>query len=346
MVGQPETGAVKPPYSVPSMAEIEATEPNGLVVASTFSGAGGSCLGYRMAGFQVAWANEFEPHAVETYRRNHPATVLDERDIRKVKGQDILDAVGPIDLFDGSPPCQSFSMAGKRSSGWGKEIAHADGTTQVSDDLFFEYARLLGELRPRVFVAENVAGLVRGVAKGYYKRIFAALVDQGYSVRTRLLDAQWLGVPQSRKRVILIGYRDDVPKPDDNWHPSPFPWRYSIAEACPAASGASQQRPVMELSTNRFAKQPRPSEPSPTVLASSAGWSDISVERRKLSIAEVKRLCSFPDDFDLQGSYAQQWARLGNSVPPLMMRAVAEKIARQLLLDTVANLRYSDDTTP
>ncbi len=361
------------------MAEVDAIVPNGLTVASTFAGAGGSCLGYRMAGMSVLWANEFEPASVATYAANHPKTILDTRDIRDVSGQDILDAVGPVDILDGSPPCQSFSMAGKRSSGWGKSIAHADGTTQRSDDLFFEFARLLGELRPRAFVAENVRGLVQGVAKGYFKRIVAALVTQGYVVRARVLDAQWLGVPQHRERVVILGLRDDLGFTPE--FPLPLPYRYSMADACPWLGGSSiegangfdghaersTEQPSATVQASRpvavQARKAVASEPCPTVLAVNGGWSDIRLERRghgfypgeskslddsaptvtamggaiwgqvsgrPLTIAEVKRLCSFPDDFELQGSYAQQWARLGNSVPPLMMFAVAKVLAAQL----------------
>src|SRR5687767_12534658 len=114
----------KPPYRVPSMAEIAAVPWNGFTAVSTFSGCGGSSLGYKMAGFRVLWANEFIPAAQEVYRANHPATILDTRDIRTVQPEDILDAIklkpGQLDLFDGSPPCASFSTAGAREAGWGK----------------------------------------------------------------------------------------------------------------------------------------------------------------------------------------------------------------------------------
>jgi DNA (cytosine-5)-methyltransferase 1 len=112
----------KPPYRVPSMAEIAAVPWNGFTAISTFSGCGGSCLGYRMAGFRVAWASEFIPAAAEVYRANHHETILDTRDIRKVKPSEVLAAAGlkpgELDLMDGSPPCASFSTAGKREKHW------------------------------------------------------------------------------------------------------------------------------------------------------------------------------------------------------------------------------------
>lgn len=111
----------KPPYRVPLMREIEEVPANGLSVVSTFSGGGGSCLGYRMAGYRVLYASEFIPEAQKTYRFNHPGVYLDTRDIRQVTPESILEIVGKwpgeIDLLDGSPPCCAFSVCGKREKG-------------------------------------------------------------------------------------------------------------------------------------------------------------------------------------------------------------------------------------
>jgi DNA (cytosine-5)-methyltransferase 1 len=225
----------KPPYQVPSMAEITAVPWNGFTAASTFSGCGGSSLGYRMAGFRLAWASEFIPAAADTYRVNmSPGTILDTRDIREVTAADVLKALGmlpgELDLLDGSPPCASFSTAGKREKHWGEAKAYSD-TTQRVDDLFFEFARLVDGIRPRVFVAENVSGLVKGVAKGYFKLVHKALRDCGYQVEARLLNAAWLGVPQARQRLIFIGVRDDLPAVPV--FPKPLPYQYTVRDALP-----------------------------------------------------------------------------------------------------------------
>jgi len=184
-------GNGKPPYRVPSMAEIAAIPWNGRTIVSTFSGCGGSCLGYRMAGFRVAWANEFIPAAQETYRANFPNSILDGRDIRQVRPEEILEAVGirvgELDLLDGSPPCQAFSTAGKREKGWGKERRYENGVAQCNETLFGEFVRILAGLKPRIFVAENVSGLVKGVAKGWFLEILAALKSAGYRVRAQVL---------------------------------------------------------------------------------------------------------------------------------------------------------------
>lgn len=228
----------KPEYHLPSMADVAAARGTaGLKVVSTFSGCGGSCLGFEMAGFDVVWANEFVPAAQDTYRANHPHTPLDGRDIREVKPEEILEVVGlergELDVLNGSPPCASFSSAGKRSEHWGKVKAYSD-TKQRTDDLFFEFVRLLAGLQPRAFVAENVAGLTRGVAIGYFKEIMRALDGAGYAVKCKVLDAQWLGVPQSRSRAIFVGVRKDLALEPE--HPKPLGYRYTLREVLPGLS--------------------------------------------------------------------------------------------------------------
>jgi site-specific DNA-cytosine methylase len=225
----------KPEYRVPLVSEIAAMPWNGMTVATTFAGCGGSSLGYRMAGFRVVWANEFVPVAQESYRANMAAgTVLDGRDVREIEAAEILKAaklkVGELDLFDGSPPCQAFSTAGKRERGWGEERQYAHGAKQKNEDLFFEFCRLRDGLQPRAFVAENVSGLVKGAAKGYFLEILRRL-KVGYRVEARLLDAQWLGVPQQRQRIIFVGAREDLGL--EPAFPAPLPYRYSVRDALP-----------------------------------------------------------------------------------------------------------------
>lgn len=324
--------ANKPPYRVPLMSEIAALPWNGFKVVSTFSGCGGSCTGYRMAGFRVVWASEFIPAAQASYKANAaPDCILDTRDIRTVKADEILAATGlkrgELDLFDGSPPCASFSTAGKREAGWGKVKAYSD-TKQRTDDLFNEYVRILNGLQPKVFVAENVSGLVKGTAKGMFLQILAALKGCGYRVTCRVLDAQWLGVPQQRQRTIFVGVRNDLNL--DPVHPTPLPYRYSVREALPW---------IKQMQTGSYGAEWRATdEPSGSVLSSDGTRdhrrniiTDNGTERRKFTIAELRRICAFPDDFILCGSYAQQWERLGRSVPPVMMASVASAIRDGIL---------------
>jgi DNA (cytosine-5)-methyltransferase 1 len=385
---RPDPG--KPPYRVLAMSEIAALPWNGYKVVSTFSGCGGSCLGFKMAGFRVLWASEFIPAAQETYRDNHPGVLLDTRDIRHVQPEDILQATGlragEIDVLEGSPPCASFRTAGKRERGWRKVKAYSD-TKQRTDDLFFEFARLLQGLQPKVFVAENVSGLVKGTAKGYFLEILRALKACGYRVQAKLLDAQWLGVPQMRQRIIFIGVRHDLDR--EPAFPKPLGYRYSVRDALPwihyfEATGSeftptwknavenpsdcisqlgnfSKKQSAFtlvesEADISRYAigrewDQLKPGEksekylnlikaqidqPCPTVCQSHGNPSTAGVthptEKRKFTIAELKRICGFPDDFILTGTFAQQWERLGRAVPPVMMFHIARTIRDEVLV--------------
>lgn len=375
----------KPPYIVPTMEEIRNLPWNGFTVASTFSGCGGSSTGYRMAGFKVLWASEFIDAARDAYKANcAPYTVMDGRDIREVQAKDILDAagigVGELDLFDGSPPCASFSTAGKREKGWGKVKKYSD-KAQRTDDLFFEYSRLIRGVQPKTFVAENVSGLVKGTAKGYFLEILRELKSCGYRVSCKVLDAQWLGVPQARQRTIFVGVREDLGL--DPVHPKPLPFRYSVRDALPwivkaehdtsgqFSVGDITDRPSCTVTTaqhlfayekdhetdiSRYAigaewdkmgkpgtqsdkyfqlVRPALDAPCPTVTATGSVLGAASVvhptEKRKFTIAELKRICGFPDDFILTGTYAQQWERCGRAVPPVMMSHIAAAVRDGIL---------------
>lgn len=380
----------KPPYKVPSMEEIRALPWNGFTAASTFSGCGGSSTGYRMAGFKLLWASEFIDAARDSYKANAaPHTIVDGRDIREVQPEDILKATGlkpgELDLFDGSPPCASFSTAGKREAGWGKVKKYSD-KEQRTDDLFFEYSRLIRGLQPKTFVAENVSGLIKGTAKGYFLEILKELKSCGYRVSCKVLDAQWLGVPQTRQRTIFIGVREDLGI--DPVHPKPLAYRYSVRDALPWITrvvhdtsgqfgvGEITDRPSPaitvgvnsvnslhfkvdgpepETDISRYAigaewdnlkpgeqsdkyfnlVRTDPDKPSPTVCGSHGNSSTAGIthphEKRKFTIAELKRICGFPDDFILKGTYAQQWERCGRAVPPVMMSHIAATVRDEIL---------------
>lgn len=351
----------KPPYIIPSMSEISRIRTSKPTCVSTFSGCGGSSLGYRMAGFKVLWASEFIDAARECYIANAaPYTVVDGRDIREVSASDILSAIdmkpGQLDLLDGSPPCASFSVAGKRERGWG-EVRNYSDKSQRTDDLFFEFIRLLKEIQPKTFIAENVSGLVTGTAKGYFLRIMSALDAAGYSVSCRLLDAQWLGVPQSRRRTIFVGVRKDLGILPP--HPKPLPYYYTIGEALEGVrkpDGIEEARFIPEGSrTMRLWRNTKPGDDfananerlygnyayftwikahpnkvAQTIIASSYTyhWS----EPRRLTIPELRRICGFPDDFKLLGSFSKRWERLGRAVPPVMMKHIAKTVMDEVLL--------------
>jgi DNA (cytosine-5)-methyltransferase 1 len=347
----------KPPYKVPTLPEIRAIAPNGYKVASTFSGAGGSSTGYRLAGFKVVWANEFVQRARTTYKANWPDTFVDPRDIRKIQPADFFADTGlcpgELDLFDGSPPCVSFSASGSRHESWGVTRKYSD-TKQRTDDLFYEYARLLSAIQPKVFVAENVSGLVRGYAIGQFKEILARLETCGYRVEARTLDAQWLDVPQVRKRLIFIGVRNDLDA--EPAHPKPLKYIRTIADALPNVVKYVMRDRVDKNKFNMryYAKL----HPASTIVAIGLGsW--VYVVTRKdereiledptaepghpehFSIREIKALCSFPPDYKLTGNYKQQWERLGRAVPPLMMYRIAATVRDQILHPISGPLRQA-----
>jgi len=343
------------------MREIERIPWNGYNVVSTFSGGGGSRLGYRMAGYHVLYANEFVEEAQRTYRANHPGTYLDCRDIRTVTAEDILEKIGKkkgeIDLFDGSPPCCAFSTAGKREAGWGKEREYSDGKTQRIEDLFEEYIRLLNGLQPKTFVAENVSGMVKGKAIGYFKEYLRKMKNCGYKVSARLLNAKYLGVPQSRERIIFVGVRNDIELEPP--FPTPSKTVITLAEAFKdleqdeaereklladydpqfSAYGRELRRlpknPYKIVSSEKYFNLCRESMLKPcstiTQLGGCAAGPCHPIEDRRFTIPELKRITSIPDDFILTGEYKQRWERLGRMVPPIMMMNIAKTIQTNVL---------------
>jgi DNA (cytosine-5)-methyltransferase 1 len=172
---------------------------SGLVVIDLFCGAGGLSEGLRQAGFSPRVGVDFDKHAVATYRHNHPGVPVIEGDVARVTGEDLFRLAGTrnIDLIAGGPSCQGFSTHGKR----------------IQDDprnfLFKHFVRLVDEVRPRMFLMENVKGMLT-YAKGEFRRqIEAAFREIGYRTDfTQVLAADY-GVPQLRHRILFIGTRED-----------------------------------------------------------------------------------------------------------------------------------------
>lgn len=164
-------------------------------VVSFFAGAGGLDLGFEKAGFDVVWANEYDKEIWETYEKNHKNTVLDRRSIVDIPSSDVPDCDGII----GGPPCQSWSEAGSK-----KGIADKRG------QLFYEFMRILADKKPKFFLAENVSGMLLPAHKEALANIKQMFQDIGYTLSFQLLNVSDFGVPQDRKRVFFIGYRNDL----------------------------------------------------------------------------------------------------------------------------------------
>lgn len=165
-------------------------------VISMFSGCGGLDLGFEKAGFNIVIANEFDPTIWETFKVNHPKTHLIEGDIRNIKESEFPDN---IDGIIGGPPCQSWSEAGAQR-----------GIEDSRGQLFYEYIRILKNKKPKFFLAENVSGMLLDRHSEAVKKIISMFKNCGYNVSVTLVNAKDYGVPQERKRVFYIGFRNDL----------------------------------------------------------------------------------------------------------------------------------------
>jgi DNA (cytosine-5)-methyltransferase 1 len=307
-----------------------------------------------VVGYRELLAVEMDTRAVATFRRNFPDVPVYQGDIRSLSIEQALDMAklepGLLDVLDGSPPCQGFSMAGKRQMGYER------------NRLFVEYVRLLRGLRPRVFVMENVAGMVRGKMKLVFAEIMRELKASGYLVSARLMNAMYFGVPQSRERLIFVGVREDLVRAglaSPPTHPHAQTRPLTFAEACADLRGnRPDDRLLSDLllkcaayqpdtwSTDRRIYRHFKGNTASAMSLNWAGWarvcgtitkSEISLSgivhpdrERYISVAEAKRLASFPDPFeftDRQSGIAQ----IGNSVPPLFMAAIARHIRTEIL---------------
>ena len=168
-----------------------------------FCGAGGLSVGFLNAGYDIIAANDNFKQACETYRNNHPDTVMLEGDITDQKVKDDIvkySREGGVDIVVGGPPCQGFSYAGHR----------------MIDDprnfLYKEYVEIVSKLTPKVFLMENVEGILTSNNGKTYQSICEDFSSLGYTLHGEKLFATWFGVPQKRKRVIIIGVRNGSPK--------------------------------------------------------------------------------------------------------------------------------------
>lgn len=319
---------------------------------SLFSGCGGSSLGFKLAGFKTLLAVEWDQNAADTYRANFPDTPLFHGDIAKLSVDEALQrtglAPGELDCMDMSPPCQGFSQAGKRK--------FADPRNQ----LFKEAVRLLKGFQPRTFVCENVRGMVSGQMKLIFRDVMNDFRGAGYKVAARLLSAAYYGVAQNRYRVIIVGVRSDLPAEPS--HPTALGRPLTVREAWmnptdirfdrgdqvkgPAAiiaphvppggnNGGGKYSLKIRGTTSGFGlsrlawDKPSPTIPKLSLLSSSPLLHPDSDHR--LTIRQAARLASFPDSFAFHGSFADQWGRIGNSVPPAFMAAIAGHVRDNIL---------------
>ena len=322
---------------VPSMKKINAKKKYFSAI-SFFAGCGGASVGMKMASFNVLYANEFIPAAQDTYRLNHPHTKLDPRDIRKVCPKKLMKKLGlkrgELDHMDGSPPCKGFSTAGIQEEGWNKEVMYSDGVYQRVDDLFDEYIRMLKGFKPKTFLAENVAGLVKGTSRGMFLETLKAFKDCGYRVKAAMIDPTAFGAPQTRERMIFIGVRNDLKM--DPVFPDIYKKPARVTDLLPNVV-------LLKTKVRGVLTYVPANRPSPTIVASDfdtgenasfscGGWiEDNQGRRRKYNLQELRRIMCFPDDFKLTGTPRQQWERLGRSHLPLQVYHLTKALRDNVL---------------
>jgi DNA (cytosine-5)-methyltransferase 1 len=184
----------------------ELTKQISATAVDLFAGGGGLTVGLKKAGFKVVSAVEIEAHAFSTYKANHPEVQVYKQDIRKVSGQDLIKSspTGQIDLLSGCPPCQGFSTLTRKN--------------KVEDPrnlLILEMGRLVEEIQPKIVMMENVPGLpIKG--KQMFEELLLKLCDIGYIPQWKVLQVADYGVPQSRKRLVLLagkGFSVPLPEP-------------------------------------------------------------------------------------------------------------------------------------
>jgi DNA (cytosine-5)-methyltransferase 1 len=328
---------------------LKRKSPKAPTVISTFAGCGGSSLGYSMAGFHELLAVEWDENAADTFRLNFPKVPIYQGDIGKLSVEEALRVTklkpGELDVFDGSPPCQGFSTSGKRQ------------LDDPRNQLFRQFTRLLKGLKPKVFVMENVSGMVKGKMKLMFAEIIRELRACGYQVSARLMDARYFGVPQGRQRMIFIGVRNDLKIPPS--HPAALTIPTTAGEAigdlpvedlcllgtpelvelwkrCQPGKSFSTVHPKGNYFNTQKAS---PFKVFPTVTKTTLAKSGSGIchweKPGLLSIPMLKRAGSFPADFQFLGGFKDQWARIGNSVPPLLMRSLAIHIRNEILKKVV-----------
>jgi DNA (cytosine-5)-methyltransferase 1 len=324
-------------------------------IISLFSGAGGMDLGFKKAGFDIIWANEYDKSIWETYKANH-TTPLDTRDIRIISVEEIPDCDGII----GGPPCQSWSEAGALR-----------GIEDSRGKLFYDFIRILRKKQPKFFVAENVSGMLADIHREAVQNIIQTFEDSGYRIYMQLLNAADYGVPQDRKRVFYIGFRKDI---SVNFkYPIPFQKKITLKDVIwdlqesvlPAKSGNKTNNgscivpnheymnggfSTIFMSRNRVRSW---DEQSFTIQAGGRhapihpqAPKMIFVEQnkrvfapgqehlyRRLSVRECARIQTFPDNFVFKyENIADGYKMVGNAVPVDLAAVVAESIKKLQLI--------------
>lgn len=325
-----------------------------MTLISLFSGAGGLDLGFEKAGFKTIWANEYDKDIWETFEKNFPSTKLDHRSIVNIPSIEIPEAIGLI----GGPPCQSWSEAGSLR-----------GINDHRGQLFFEFIRILRDKKPLFFLAENVSGMLAGRHSSALENIKQHFKDSGYKLSFKMLNAHDYKVPQDRKRVFFVGYRDDLgiefefPKEFDTkralkdviWDikDSAVPAKvknYTNGNNCQLANHeyAIGSFSTIFMSRNRVRSWDEPSftiqaggrhaplhpqAPKMQFIEQNKRTFVESYEHlyRRLSVRECARIQTFPDEHKFYYTNVMAgYKMVGNAVPPYLAYYLAKKIREDM----------------
>jgi len=314
-------------------------------VASLFSGCGGTDIGleggfdflnnhYKRFNTQIVYANDIETSACEIFNENFQIK-SDNEDIRKISEEDIPDH----DILTGGFPCQSFSIVAQNPP----RLGYKDDKGK----LFFEMVRILKEKLPKVFIAENVKGLLSANQKKAFPLIIQNFEKAGYNVTWKLLNSADFGVPQKRERVFIVGIRKDLSFhfifPQGQYSNNHIPLKKVLFDddEIPQKYFFSERAVQGLLKSNKMMNKGRaqdPEKPCNTVGAHLAKVSLNSTDPvmltkgkyRRFLPREVARIQSFPDNFKLVGSESAQYKALGNAIPPVLMWNITEEIISQV----------------
>lgn len=340
---------------------------SGIPTLSLFTGAGGLDIGFHNAGFDIRGCVEIEPTYARTLDHNathqrhfHEGTRIFCQDVTKF---DPAPFVGSgIRCIIGGPPCQTFSAAGRRSGG-------VIGTDDARGQLFRAYCRILKSIEPDVFVFENVYGLPGANGGEPWREILSAFGELGYELRAEVIDAADYGVPQHRERLIMVGFKSgdftfpmpthgpdsdggqplvsveqaiadlqDLEEPNHNGlgglygHllpevPEGLNYAYFTAEM-------GHPEPVFAWRSkfHDLLYKVKRDEPCRTIKAQPGKFTGpFHWKNRHFTSAELKRLQTFPDDYEITGTYGKVVEQIGNSVPPRLAGVIATSVLEQLL---------------
>jgi len=280
---------------------------------SLYSGCGGSSLGYVLSGMNGVLAVDYNEICCLNYNINFPKCTIWNKDVSKLSPNEILEflnkGVGNLDFLDCSPPCQGFSVAGNRR-------LHDE-----RNSLLLDTCRIINGLKPKVFLIENVEGLIKGKMKGVFNHLYSNLSELGYNLKWKSLNSIYYGVPQSRQRVFIIGYRSDLglfpnfPVPESNI--------VLIGDVIDNLDFHSRGQFDKRLKNKYSLAYTLTKTPSMYFVKNGV--------KLKPTIEELKILQGFPDWFKFEGSYTDIWGLIGNSVPPPLSYRLGKIIKQDIL---------------